>query len=527
MEARGARRAAWLAGGIAFAIYLATNQPYVHAGDPGEFQTLASVGGIAHAGYVPVVLLLQLFGHLPISTMAFRANLLSCVAGATAVGFAAFVATRLCGNWLAALAAALAFALGRTPWKESTEASVHAPALALDAILLFLTLRFANRPDRRGAFFIGLVGGLAALSHLSASSLAPVILAVGIVAARQRRLRMSQVVAAAGGLALGLSAIGYMLVVDQPNRPMNYIEDVLRLEPAEFIPHGPVPQTRIARTAWLLSGRQYFGYAHPPGWKPDSRLRRGVELATEVGLNQCPLWGFPLALLGAWALWKRRARGAWIIGAWFASDLLLTNSAASGWIASYFFLPGLWTLSIAIAAGLDEVGRRWKRPAFALAAVLVVTAPIVRLSIPRPPGPLGRYTLTSVTWSLWPKEWSPLRIDRSWDDYGRQVMRTLPQRAAVMTWWAEGNVLRYFCYGEPLRSDVRVVLTGTHPVRVGRAVALEEAEGRPVFATFPPDARTPRDLEFIPVARLPLTGLWRVVSDSTKRNPARSAAPSP
>src|SRR5262249_25539860 len=128
------RNVGWIAGAIALVVYVASNQPYVHAGDPGEVQTLASTGGIAPAGYAPVVLLLRAFGHLPISTMGFRANLLSCVAGAVAVGLAAFAGARLSGNALAGGTAALAFALGRSPWKESTEASVHAPALALDAI---------------------------------------------------------------------------------------------------------------------------------------------------------------------------------------------------------------------------------------------------------------------------------------------------------------------------------------------------------------------------------------------------------
>src|SRR5207247_835408 len=55
-EGGGMNRERWaglIAGGIALAVYVATTQPYVHSGDPGEFQTLASVGGIAHAGYVP------------------------------------------------------------------------------------------------------------------------------------------------------------------------------------------------------------------------------------------------------------------------------------------------------------------------------------------------------------------------------------------------------------------------------------------------------------------------------------------
>lgn len=505
-----------VAGGVALVLYVATARSFVLPGDPGEFQTLARTGGIAHSGYAPVVLLLQLFGHLPISSMAFRASLLSSVAGATAVGLAAYVATRVCGNWLASVVAALSFALGRTPWKESTEAGVHTPALLFDTTAFLFALRFVRRPDKRGAFIIGVFGGLAALSHFSAFSLVPAVIAAGVLAARAGRLRISHAAVALLGIVLGLSPIGYMIAKDRPAEPMNYIEDVLRLEPAEFIRSGPIPQTHVERVAWLLSGQQYFGYQRPAGLQKDSHLHRAVGLVGEVAMNQLPFWGSLLALWGAWTLWRRRVSGALMPAVWVLSTFLLATAVAGGWIASYFFLPGLWGLSILVAAGLADLARMRLRVAPAMAALLLLSAPFVRLSIAQPPGPLARYTMTRGTWLLWPAEWSPFRVDRSWDEYGRAVMKTLPARAAVMTWWAEGNVLRYFSIAEPLRPDVHVVHTGVHPGRVAHAVALERADGRPVFATFPPDSATPAALAFTRVASFAQTGLWRVdVVDST------------
>lgn len=498
-------------------LYLVTTRSFVSPADVGEYQTMARVGGIAHSGYAPVVLLLRLFGLIPLGTFAFRANLLSCVSGALSVGLAAFVATRLTGNRIASVVAALGFALARATWKESTEASVHAPALAMDAIVFLLLLRFARRPDKRGAFGIGLIGGLAALSHLSAFSLVPVVLAAGIQSAIARRLRPAHLGVALAGLVLGLSPIVYMIASDRPDRPMNYIEDVMRAEPGGYFPKGPVPVTRVERMTWLLSGQQYLALPYGPSWSPESPVSRARWLLAEVTLNEFPLWGLLLALWGAWALWRRRVTGAWLAGLWVVSALLLTIAVASGWIAAYFFLPGLWGLTLAIAAGLDALSRERKRARLILGAVLLLSAPVLRLSFASPPGRLARHGMTRSIWFMWPKDWSPLRKERGWDEYGRAVMRELPARAAVLTGWGEGNVLRYFCYADPLRPDVRVVLTGVNPARMAHSVALERAEGRPVFSTYPGASSEIPGLTFTPVRSWPLGNLWRVDErDSTR-----------
>jgi hypothetical protein len=512
----GARRAGWLAGAIALAVNVATTSHTVLPADPGEFQTMSQVGGISHSGYAPVVLMLRAFGALPLGAPAFRANLLSCLAGALAVGLLAYVAARFTRRPFAGVVAALAFALSRSAWKESTEAGVHAVTLALDAVVFVLLLRFVRQPDKRGAFFMGLAGGLAALSHLSAWSLVPVVLAAGIALARTRRLRAAHVAFAALGVVLGLSTLITMLASDRPAQPMNYLEDVMRLEPAEYFPNAPVPATRLERATWLMSGRQYLAFPHPPGYVAPTRIDRFVALAVEEVVNQFPLVGGPLAALGAWWLIRRRVPWAWLAIVWAASALALTNTVSSGFPNGYFFLPGAWCGALGIAGAVAFLGERAPRAMGAVAA-LVLLAPLARVALRDPPPPLDRYNLTRSTWHMWPTEWSPLRHDAKWDAYGRRVIAELPPRASVLAGWDDGNVLRYFCYAEPLRRDVRVVLTGAQPRRIARAVTLERAAGRPVLATFPRVAGTPDSLEFAPLAAAPDTLLWRIDS----RAPAR------
>jgi hypothetical protein len=342
-----------------------------------------------------------------------------------------------------------------------------------------------------------------------------------------RRLRLSHLALALAGALLGLSTIGTQIAIDRPDRPMNYIEDVMRLEPAEYIPAGPLPATRLERMRWLLSGRQYLAFPHGPGWRPPSPVRDAIGLVAEVTLNELPVWGLLLALWGAWAMWKRRVVDAWLAGVWALSAFALSIRFAPGiWIAAYFFLPGLWALSLAVAAGIDALSRRWPRLGLPLGAVLLLGTPVLRLSLASPPGPLGRYTLTRSIWNMWPNDWSPLRREGGWDEYGRGVMHQLPAHAAVLTGWAEGNVLRYFSYADPLRPDVRVVLTGAHPGRVAHAVALERAEGRPVFATYAGASAKIPGLRFTPVGSWPRGGLWRVDgAGSTDRGAARNPEP--
>jgi Protein of unknown function (DUF2723) len=512
---------AWSAGVIAglaaLVLYVATTRSFVSPADPGEFQTMARVGGIAHSGYAPVVLLLQLFGRIPFGTIAFRANLMSCISGAIAVGLAAFAGTRLTGNRIASIVAALSFALARATWKESTEASVHAPTLAMEAVAFLLVVRFTRHPDRRGAFFMGLIGGLAALSHFSAFSLIAVVVAAAAYTIVRGTLQLSHVGLATIGLLVGLLPIGYMLAMDRPDQPMNYIEDVMRPEPAEYFPSGSVPKTRLERATWLLSGRQYLAPPSSAPSHPEGHTYRALSLLAEVTLNEFPLWGLPLALFGALMLWRRRVAGAWLVGVWVIGVFMLTNAVSSGWIAAYFFLPGLWGLTLGMAAGVDALSRAWPRLVPALAGVLLLGTSVLRLSQPNPPAPLGHFNLTRSTWFMWPKDWSPLRTERGWDDFGHEVMKALPPRAAVLVSWEEGNVLRYFRFAEPLRSDVHVVIVGIHPGRVANTVALERAEGRPVFATFAGPSTQIPGLTFMRVGSWPLGGLWHVVETDSAR----------
>ena len=492
-----------VAGSIALAVYVATASRYVSCDDIAEFQTLAATGGIAHAGYPVPVMLFQLMGHLPVSTIAFRANLVTALAGALAVGLSACAAVRLGVRPVAAVVAAIALALGVTVWEMSTHAEVYAITMAIAAATFIAAQRFGERPGAGRAALLGLLGGLAVLTHFIVLGLVLPVAAVTVRAVRAGRLRVGHVAVGIVGLLIGLAPFGYMLAHDRPDAPMNYIHDTLRSDNVREPAGDDPPVTRLERAVWLLSARQYLGgYAFAPF--TDLRLR-SVHLITDLTLNEFPLWGLPLAAMG---LWRLRRRPAWLIdlALWMAGTLFFMGVGAPLLALRVFFLPGLWILSLGIALGLDGLGRR-SRVLFAAAATLLVLTPLLRMRVAEPPGPIGRYGVLSFAWAFAPAGWNPFAADRSWDVYGRGVMRALPPRALVLSCWQEATTLRYFRYAEPLRNDVDVL----YHCRVPRpAFAAADAAGRPIFTTYPLTLEMTGGRPFTQVARWPRGGLWRI-----------------
>lgn len=509
-----ARIAALVAGTIALAAYVLSDDPHAVPHDWGEFQTLAATGGIAHAGYPTLVLLLRLFGALPFGTLAFRANLLACLCGAFAVAALAWFVARRTGRVAPALIAALGFGFAHVMWKESVHAGVHGFTLALDVALFLLALCFAQRPGAETAAAIGLLLGLGLTSHLTVLGVTPVLIWALVRARRAGGLRAAQMAAAAAGLVVGLSMFGVMLAQDRPTQPMNYIEDVLSLEPGQyFVRADEIPRTRIARAAWLVSGRQYFALAEStPVHDVPRRLR---FLAVTLALNDLPWLGLPLVLLGAIALARRRRSaadaapdGALPLALWLLGALAMMAAGATYPMVPIFFLPGLWVLGVALGEALDVVAA-WSRPGFALVAALVLAAPLVRLIHPVAPAFLTRFQDTREAFDEFPVAWSPFHRDPGWERYGHALLDRLPPHATVLALWGECTLLRELTLGLHVRPDVTVLPVGSG-ARVGHALERAAARGSPAFATYAPAAADLAGARLVAVATWPRGTLYRI-----------------
>jgi hypothetical protein len=94
--------------------------------DGGDLITAAAIGGIAHpTGYPFYLLLARLFQYLPIGSLAFRTNLMSALAAATAAVLIYVLVTKYLSpskapqSWVAGLAAGIAFGLAPLIWSQA------------------------------------------------------------------------------------------------------------------------------------------------------------------------------------------------------------------------------------------------------------------------------------------------------------------------------------------------------------------------------------------------------------------------
>lgn len=504
-----ARRDAFFVGLAAFALYVATNDPHVAAHDAGQFQTLARTGGIAHAGYPLLTLVLQVFGHLPFGSLPFRANLLSNLSGAVAVALAAWFAIVWTRSRVAGVLGAAALALSLTLWHESASAGVHAFTLAMDAGVFLLARRFSDAPSSRLAFAIGGLYGLCLVSHLTSLSLGPLLVLTLVLAWRTGALRPAHVGAAFLGLALGLTPLAYLVAMDRADQPMNYIADTIDADLAPGV--GLAPATlgdRVQRVAWLLSARQYLGQSNFD--MLGSLARRFAYMGFGVAANEFPFGSFAIVLLGVLAWLRRFDRDVLRLLVWLAGALLFVGVGATFVMARIFFLPGLWVLAVAMAAGIAWIARG--RPAAAvLLAALVLSAPFVRLSMAQPPARIANVNAVAFMWPMWPEKWSPLRRDASWDAYGRGVYGALEKDAVVLACWEEATTLRYFRFAEPLRTDVEIVYACHYSwPRVERMVAELARGPRPVYLTYPLEPDRLSGWRADPVWTNERGGVWRL-----------------
>ena len=164
---------------VAFALYVATLAPGLVFGDPAEYTFVPHIWGIAHPpGYAFQTVLGGIWQRVvPIGSIAYRANLLSAVAGA---GIAALVygATRILTPPILkgplahapGLLAGASVAVATDIWQHSIHANAHIVTALLATLSLFLLLRWEQSGrtgefDNRWLYAFCLVAGLSVTHH--------------------------------------------------------------------------------------------------------------------------------------------------------------------------------------------------------------------------------------------------------------------------------------------------------------------------------------------------------------------------
>ena len=278
--------------GVALVAYSATLMPGMAFDDWGEMQTVPHVLGVAHpTGYPTYILIAWLFGLLPIGSVAWRANFLSAVCVAVALGTLTAIGQRVGVRWWLAALAALATGAISTVWGSAVVAEVNPLHLALMALLIHRSLVWADELRLRDLALGGLIVGLGAGNHLLTLFVAPFFVVFALWAGRHAlRERPVWVLAPIAAAAAGLAVYLYIPIAASGNPPLPYNHPVT-FEGIRFLVTGE--QFR----------GQFSGLFTPDSIGPlTSSLPSLVELASARATPLFPILG----LIGLALLVRRR-----------------------------------------------------------------------------------------------------------------------------------------------------------------------------------------------------------------------------
>jgi hypothetical protein len=519
----------------ALALYTRTLMPGLGVWDTAEFQAIGPVLGIAHpTGYPTYTLLAWLASVvLPIGDAAFRANLLSALLVAGAVGLVAGTVTMLTRRIVAGAAAGLALAVASTAWTVALSADPHALHVFFVGLLLAMLVAWLRRLEtgRRqsadrwlvaAAAIYGLSMGNHALTLLLAPGIAIFVFAVdpGLL----RRPRMIGACAAAVGLTT-IAVYAYLPIRSAMDPPLDYAN----------------PQT-WENFSYLVFGQQFAGtFREMP---PDAL---GQVLHSVGSLNVIGL----LAPLGMIFLMLRRPALLALLLAWFVVTWWFSLGYVNAAIERYYLGPlavmavlgglgaaGLIDLALrAIPSDrLADTGRRLRRslPELSNSIFLNAAGRVGRAAEARY-GAVGRDRflagLLAALILLVPVAVSvpatlPL-VDQSHNADGRRwVESVLPQLApdaVVVSWWSFSTPLWYAQFVERRRADVMVIDDRTILDRhLGSAVEVIDRylDLRPVYLI-----RLSHDLPYYEerFELEPLPGVYRMLGGFVYRVVGRKA----
>ncbi len=197
---------------VAAIVYVRTMLPGVSFGDWAESEYIPARLGILHpTGYPFYTLLGKLFSMIPLESEAWRANFLSGMAAAGAVGVAVLITVRLGARPDIAGAAGLSLAFTGTLWEEATFSEMNSLHLLLVALLIHRALVWRAERRDRDLVIGALLGGLCVSNHGLAITVVPIVILFVLFDARRETASYPLVlVKAAGAFVLGLTPYLYL-----------------------------------------------------------------------------------------------------------------------------------------------------------------------------------------------------------------------------------------------------------------------------------------------------------------------------
>ncbi len=216
---------------IALVCYVRTLAPDLLYGDSGEFQALSYVLGITHTTGYPVYLLLaKIFGTVfPVSTFAYRVNLLSAIYAAGTVSGVYLLARSITHSRAGAVLGCLALGIAHTFWSQAVIAEVYTLATLALTWSMYCLWRWQEDPSRKNSWLAVAILLLGLGVHTVVELVVPAVGIFILMTLWAKHLPARQWARSIGAAAAG-GAIGAALFI-----LVFFVSDTLINPPASFL----------------------------------------------------------------------------------------------------------------------------------------------------------------------------------------------------------------------------------------------------------------------------------------------------
>jgi hypothetical protein len=447
---------------VTLLIYVLTLAPGSLGGDAGEFQTAARVWGLPHpTGYPLYLLLLKVWGLLPIGTVAYRANLLAAVLAAGTVGLSYLLLEMITRRTWGAVVGALVLATSPLFWSQALIADKYALNAFLIAAVLTSVVYWAQEPGRRRLCLLALAYGLSLAHHRTMLLFAP-----------------------------GL--IGYLLWIDRRIllARRNWLALLCLVLPLGLYAYLPLTRAfgQPLSNWWPSTAGEWLAYLTARGHLGEAQtavapLADRLAFYGRMLVAQFTIPGLTLSLLGCVWLMRWQRPLAFLLLVSFGLQAVSSMAYYLDPRNQAFFLPSFLivalTLGVGVGALLQWLEERLTVSPNPKARIAVVSLAGVALCL------LPAYQLLRTYPEMYGKHYrdQPLDVWRQDLQQGEQARRLaqaglsrVAPDAIVAGDWEQATPLRYYQWVEGLRPDVQVL----YPID-----RLEEAAatGRSLYLT--------------------------------------------
>jgi hypothetical protein len=334
---------------LSLGLYLVTLTPEVDWGDSAELSLQAYQLGVTHPPGYPVHTFLGRLFILFSNDPGVATNVLSAVFTSAASGLLALVAYQLWHDWLAAVPAALVFALSPQVWHVAVITEIYGLSAFFVALDLLLLLWWYRQPSPARLLSAGMALGISLGSSLANILLLPAFLVLIWWRSGSSSHRLASSDSAAGtaqqlasrtvrrSLTAAVLFVSAALLVGGLMLSWSYFRS--RVIP----PLGTtsVPDSLPGFLAYLTGAEYTRDGAH----SLDFYVHRLAEHAHTFGRSF--LWvGMAPGLAGAWSLWRRqRIVGSMLLLVFAANMGYFTGYAATDYhlmVTTSYFVFSLW-----------------------------------------------------------------------------------------------------------------------------------------------------------------------------------------